>query len=377
MRIRHLTTTPDGERAAYLALAAVPGIGPARLHALQRTFDSFHGALGAPFALLCTVPGLSRAGATAVAASDIDAGWQLLQQTTSLGGRVLLPWDAEFPAALRDIDMPPTVLFALGRFDLLAAPAVAIVGSRDHSAYGAAAARMVASIAAAAGLVVVSGMARGLDAVAHRAALDAGGGTIGMLGNGLGVVYPAANAKLYEQVGRDGLLLTEFPSGERPREASFPRRNRLISGLARATLVIEAAAGSGTLVTVAAALEQGRDVLAVPGPITSPTSVGTNRLIRDGAIPYLEPDDLLGLYPEARRTPGASTSVVRHAVTPLPPAATALTAALAALCLERPRHIDELVAESGRPVPEVLAEVGMLEIVGAVRQVAAGVFERS
>ena len=152
---------------------------------------------------------------------------------------------------------------------------------------------MIAESAAGAGIVVVSGMARGLDAIAHQAALDAGGATIGVLGNGLGVIYPAANRELYAGVGQHGLLLTEFPPGERPGVGAFPRRNRLISGLARVTVVIEAAQGSGTLITVGTALAQGRDVMAVPGNITSATSVGTNRLIQDGAEPLIELADLL------------------------------------------------------------------------------------
>jgi DNA processing protein len=139
-------------------------------------------------------------------------------------------------------------------------------------------------------------MARGLDAVAHHATLDAGGGTVGVLGNGLGVVYPAANRALYDRVREFGCLITEFPPGERPSAGSFPRRNRLISGLARATLVIEAREKSGALITVDCALAQGREVLAVPGAITSPTSVGCNRLIQQGAKPALAVDDVLEEY---------------------------------------------------------------------------------
>ncbi len=164
-------------------------------------------------------------------------------------------------------------------------------------------ARALAWGAASAGLAVVSGMARGLDAVAHTAALDSGGATIGVLGNGLGVIYPTANRVLYQRVAANGLLLTEFPPGERPTAGSFPRRNRLISGLARVTVVVEAAEGSGALITAGTALDQGREVMAVPGNITSPSSVGANRLIRDGAEPLLSSDDLLAHYPEAVRPP--------------------------------------------------------------------------
>ena len=278
----------DPDRLAYLALVQVPGLGPTRLHSLLQAFDSPRGAHSAPFEFLCAVPDISRACASAIQATPLSAGRRVVEETERLGGRILIPGDVEFPALLRTIPDPPPVLFAMGSLALLERPAVAIVGSRDHTAYGETVARTVAAAAARAGIVVVSGMARGLDAVAHAAALDAGphGATIGVLGNGLGVIYPAANRLLYERVAARGLLLTEFPPGERPHAGSFPQRNRLISGLAQATVVVEAAVGSGALITAGTALEQGREVLAVPGPITSAVSAGTNRLVRDGAAPY-------------------------------------------------------------------------------------------
>lgn len=240
-------------RPAYVALALTPGIGAARLTTLLRVFHTPDGALQAPFAFLCTLPGISRAAATAICSARASDGARVLEEVERMGGKCLLAGDPDFPALLLTIPDPPTLLFALGDQALLARPAVAIVGSRDHSSYGEAIATMVSTTTARAGLVVVSGMARGLDAVAHTAALDAEGGTIGVLGNGLGVIYPAANRALYERVSARGLLLTEFPPGERPRVGSFPRRNRLISGLGRVIVVIEAAAGSGTLITVEAA----------------------------------------------------------------------------------------------------------------------------
>ena len=287
------------ERAAYVALALVPGIGPARLTELLSHCHTALGALSAPFEFLGTVPGISRAAATAIGQTSPAAGVALLAQVEAMGAHALLPADAAYPAMLRQIPDPPALLFASGDLSLLTRPAVAIVGSRDHTPYGGEVCRMIAESAAGAGIVVVSGMARGLDAIAHQAALDAGGATIGVLGNGLGVIYPAANRELYAGVGQHGLLLTEFPPGERPGVGAFPRRNRLISGLARVTVVIEAAQGSGTLITVGTALAQGRDVMAVPGNITSATSVGTNRLIQDGAEPLIELADLLRHYPEA------------------------------------------------------------------------------
>jgi DNA processing protein len=223
----------------------------------------------------------------------------VLRAAAAMGVRSIFPGDAGFPARLAEIPDPPRLLFSLGDTALAARPAIAVVGSRSHSDYGLHACRAVVDAAVAAGAVVVSGMARGIDAHAHARALDDGGDTIGILGNGLGVIYPAANRALYERVARDGLLLTEMPPGERPRVYTFPHRNRLIAGLASITVVVEAAHTSGSLITAAAALDAGREVMAVPGPITEATSDGTNALIRDGATPFLTAEDLWAKLPGA------------------------------------------------------------------------------
>jgi len=358
------------ERDAHVALALTPGIGPDRFARLVKAFDSAHGALAAPFALLGTVPGLSRAAATAVVSQSPSAGTVVRKAVEALGGVCLLPGDPQFPKALESIPQPPLVLFALGDVGLLATPAVAIVGSRDHSDYGERTTRLVAGAAARAGITVVSGMARGLDAEAHSAALDANGGTIGVLGNGLGVVYPAANRRLYQRVQREGLLLTEYPPGEKPHAGSFPKRNRLISGLARVTVVVEAAAGSGTLITVETALDQGRDVMAVPGPITSPTSTGTNRLIRDGAIPLLVPGDLLELY-------GRQASVQREDARPRPiPQLSAEDARLVGVLGAAPVQLDVLAETVRQPVAQVLDRLCALELAGVIEQRPGRLFVR-
>jgi DNA processing protein len=369
-----------------VALALTPGIGAARLRALLDCFGSADGALAAPSALLCRVAGISPACATAIKQASAGQGTEILRHVESLGATCLLPGDPRFPAVLADIPEPPQLLFALGRLDLLAPPAVAIVGSRDHSPYGAECCRLIAAQSARAGLAVVSGMARGLDAVAHHAALDAGGGTIGVLGNGLGVVYPAANRGLYQQVERNGLLLTEFPPGERPHPGSFPRRNRLISGLARVTVVVEAARGSGTMRTVESALEQGRDVMAVPGPITSMTSEGTNRLIRDGAEPLLEMADLLRHFedvgirgaggqggpeglPDGRR--GAVETQLEF------PVSLSDLESLVARTLGGDAAIaDDLALRLSQPVGVVLDALSGLELAGVVEAVSGGRFRR-
>ncbi len=362
----------DQRRAAYVALALTPGIGPSRLYAILEACHTATGAFSAPFAFLRTIPGLSPAAASAVAAGSVEIGARAIEGAERLGGRALIFEDPEYPALLRHIPEPAPLLFALGDLSLLERPAVAIVGSRDHTPYGGEVGRAVAWTAGSAGLAVVSGMARGLDAVAHDAALDAGGGTIGVLGNGLGVVYPAANGRLYRRVAERGLLLTEFPPGEKPTAGSFPRRNRLISGLARVTVVVEAAEGSGALITAASALEQGRDVMAAPGNITSPCSVGANRLIRDGAEPLLDPSDLLAHYPEVVLPAVSRPTVAR----PLPDDLTTEDRAIAELLGAEPVALEELVGRSGRAPQDVLAVLCALEIAGVVEQQPGRRFRR-
>jgi DNA processing protein len=365
----------DDERLAYLTLTQVPGMGTSRLKTLFTAFPTALGAHSAPFQSLRTLPGFSCAIATALKATPLEVGRKMADEAGRLGAGILIPEDEVYPADLRHIADPPPVLFTLGDQALFLRPAVAIVGSRDHSSYGAVVCRSIAGAAAGAGVTVVSGMARGLDAVAQTAALDAGGATIGVLGNGLGVIYPAANRTLYDRVARDGLLLSEFPPGERPSAGSFPRRNRLISGLSRVTVVIEAAAGSGALITAGSALDQGREVMAVPGNITSPVSFGTNRLIRDGAAPVLEPADLLQHFAELTRSRPA-VDVLSQTAGELPKTLSADERELAGLLGHDPVHPDELATRFNRPVGEVLGLLCGLEIAGVVEQRPGRAFRR-
>jgi DNA processing protein len=285
----------------------------------------------------------------------------------ALGGRLLLPGDPAYPPALMQIPSPPTHLFVQGDTRLLARPAVAIVGTRHPTRYGQDVCAAIAAGAAAAGLVVVSGMARGLDAVAHRAALEAGGGSIGVLGNGLGVVYPESNRRLYGAMADRGLLVTEFLPGERPVKGSFQRRNRLISALARVTVVVEAGAQSGTLITAGTAADQGRDVLVVPGPITSPVSVGTNRLLRDGAAPFLELRDLLEHFPECA-APAAPAGAGEDDAS--------LVSRILALLAAEAKPVDAIAAALGVPAATTLSLLALLEIQGLVRQEPGMVYRR-
>jgi len=353
---------------AHLALALVPGVGRARFDALLDRFRSAQAVLAASQDELVAVRRVSTANATAIRGASLGRAEAVVERTERLGGHVLLPGDARFPARLSEIPEAPLALFALGRLELLQLDAVAIVGSRLHSRYGGQVCRHFAGGLARAGLVVSSGLARGLDAVAHEAALDAGGDTVAVLGNGLGVIYPAANRALYERVAQGGCLLTEFPPGERPNAGSFPRRNRLISGLARCTLVVEARARSGTLITVDCALEQGREALVVPGPITSPLSVGCNRLLRSGAKPALGLDDVLEEY-------GLAAQEAPHMRIPADLSGSERRV-LDVLALGD-EHADEIASRLGVTAAEMAAVLTGLEIRGLVMQEPGKLFRRA
>jgi len=355
-------TSPD---PAYVALALTPGIGRARLDVLLATFGTAASVLEASQRDLARLPGMSRAAATAIREANVACGESAVARTESLGGCVLTPAHSAFPAALRSIPDAPTLLFAAGRLHLLDAQAVAIVGSRTHTRYGAEVCRMFARGLSRAGLAVVSGMARGLDRVAHEAAMDEAGGTVGVLGNGFGVVYPTANRLLYDRVWEKGCVLTEHAPGERPHAGSFPRRNRLVSGLARVTLVVEARERSGALITADCALAQSREVLAVPGPIFSPLSAGCNRLIQHGAKPALGIADVLEEYDIAVSDRGD----------PAPPSDLTdderVLLDILGLGIE---GIDEIAAHARRTPADVLAVLTGLEIRGLALQEPGKIF---
>jgi DNA processing protein len=355
------------------------------LRTLVAAFESAAAARRAPHGAIAALPGFSRAAATAIRAGAPRAGQDILAELDRLGARVLLPDDPAFPPLLTEVPDPPALLFAWGDPALLSRPAAGIVGSRDHSPYGAAAARLLAAGVAGAGVVVVSGMARGIDAIAHAAALDAGGASVGILGNGFGVIYPAVNRALYERMIAHGCLVTELPPGERPHAGAFPKRNRLISGLAGVTVVIEAAPGSGALITADCALDQGRAVLAVPGPITSLTSLGCNKLIQQGAKPALAAADILeelglpgALHGATEKdpsdvSPGRGPGVGLPGRAP-PPDLSGLQRSLWDTLRSEPRHVDVLVATVGAETSAVLTALTELEMRGVVQQRPGMVF---
>jgi DNA processing protein len=273
--------------------------------------------------------------------------------------------DDEYPAALLDLPSPPRVLWAIGDGAVLRPPVVAIVGTRKATSYGLRTTREIAGALARAGACVLSGMARGIDGMAHTAALDAGGRTVAVLGTGVDVAYPAGHRPLHARIRQHGLLLSEEAPGAHAGQGSFPRRNRLIAALASITIVVEAGVKSGAKITADHALELGRTLAAVPGPIDSAQSAGSNLLLRDCAVTITDVADALqlaGLTPPIRRPdPEIAT-----------PAERAVWGALADGGLD----VDTLAVRSGLPARDCLAAVTTLELSGAIECALTGEIRR-
>lgn len=285
------------QRLACLRLIRSENVGPVTFRELIRHFGSAEEALQA-------LPALSRRGGyrQSIRICPRDVAEAELEAAAAIGARALFTGEPGYPPALAAIDPPPPMLYVTGNIGLLPRPMLAIVGARNGSAAGQKLARLFASRIGAAGLVIVSGLARGIDAAAHEAALDTG--TVAVLAGGPDNVYPPEHAILQHRIAEEGCIVTENPPGFAPRGQDFPRRNRIISGLSLGVLVVEAARRSGTLVTARMAAEQGREVFALPGHPLDPRAEGTNRLLKSGATLVTEPEDVLGaLAPLLREAP--------------------------------------------------------------------------
>lgn len=275
------------ERAAWLRLSLTPGLGPATLRQLLATFGLPQDVLAAGFSALARqLPEALARSLSAPSSSEIEQAITRTERwlADTPGAALISLADPEYPASLLETADPPPLLYARGRIELLARPALAIVGSRNCTAQGAENARDFAQTLARGGLTIVSGLALGIDAAAHRGALEAGAAsTIAVLGTGADRIYPASHRELAERLCLEGLLISEFPLSTPAIAHNFPRRNRIIAGLSRGVLVVEAALRSGSLITARLASESGREVFAIPGSIHSPLSKGCHRLIKEGA----------------------------------------------------------------------------------------------
>ncbi len=359
----------EANRRAWVELS-LRGVPPAALLALLQAFGSAAAVLHATHAQRAAVAGRAVAAFAAPEPAGLDAALAWLAEP----GHDLLTWgDPRYPAALIELGHAPPLLYAVGNIALLERPALAIVGSRSATPQGLDNARAFGRAIAEAGVCVVSGLAAGIDGAAHEGALAGAGSTIAVLGTGPDRVYPAKHRALAHAIAARGLLLSEFPPGTPVRDFHFPRRNRLISGLARGVLVVEAALPSGSLITARLAGEQGREVFAIPGSIHSPLSKGCHRLIREGAKLVETAQDILE---ELHLGNGASDAgadaggLQSDAGAPMSP-----NAVLEALGYD-PVDLDTLIARTGLTPAAVAAELGELEIAGTIGAVPGGRWQR-
>jgi DNA processing protein len=346
------------ERRWWLALRLVRGVGPVMCQALLRAF-------GTPAAVFAASPGaLECAGVRAEVARAIRRfdDWATVEEQIERlerSGAHLVTWnDPAYPVNLRQIHDPPPFLFVQGVIEPRDAMAVAVVGSRQVSAYGLRIARELTEGLVRYGLTVVSGLARGTDAQAHWTALRAGGRTIAVLGSGIDVVYPSEHHALFKAIAAQGAVVTEFMMGAQPDAENFPNRNRIISGMALGTVIVEATEKSGSLITAAMALEQGREVFAVPGAVGERTR-GTHRLIREGAKLTERAEDMVEEI---------APQLLRYTM-PRGPVELAPTEAAVFECMRHDTvHIDAIIARSGLAPATVLQTLLGLELKGAVQQ---------
>lgn len=354
-----------------LALSGVPGVGDRLFRLLVDAFGSAGAVLAADGARLRAVEGVGPAVVSAIAASCDRGAAQREARRVSEAGFFLLPYgDSSYPSPLARIHDPPAVLYVAGELLPGDAAAVAIVGSRRASTQGVRFARRLARELAGEGVTVVSGLAEGIDAAAHTGALEAAGRTIGVFGSGLDVLYPPRNAALANAVRANGAWLSELPLGSEPLAHHFPRRNRVISGLSLGVVVVEAAEKSGSLITALSALDQGREVFAVPGPPGSYNSRGAHRLLRMGAKLVEGAADVLEELPlgvQALATPRPPQASDR-----VPPALQGLWA-----CIEEaPLHIDEVAQRAGLTAPEASASLMELCLEGLVEELPGKFYAR-
>jgi len=350
------------EEYYWLGLKAVAGIGNVTFRRLLERFDSPESVFKAAAADLLTVRGV-----TPLVVDSIRSGiWQDFagkesQKLQTSGARLVTFISAEYPKSLFEIPDPPPFLYVRGQLPS-SEPCIAIVGSRRASSYGLQTTARLAEALAQHKVNVVSGMARGVDTAAHKGALRGGGRTTGVLGCGIDKVYPPENRKLFDEAAAQGCLISEFPLGTSPLAENFPRRNRIISGLSRGVLVVEAAENSGSLITAQFALEHGRDVFAVPGNISFATSKGSNRLIKQGAklVDCVEDilEELPGYFAGSDNTVGCISSRC-FSLTPK-------EAAIYELLIRSPMHIDDIITQTELTAGEVSSMLLHLELKGAV-----------
>ncbi|AGA30481.1 DNA protecting protein DprA [Singulisphaera acidiphila DSM 18658] len=367
----------DSDLRDLVCLTMVAGVGPHTSRQLLERFGTAGRVLDASVSTLRDVQGIGPkiADRIATARRDHDAGAEL-ERCRRVGVQVVTSNDPLYPPPLQDIPDPPFLLYIKGSYEPRDPLAIALVGSRRCTPYGLRVAERLGASLARVGITVVSGLARGIDAAAHRGALKAGGRTLGVMANGLGQVYPPEHEDLAAQIADSGAVISEMPMGQGPLAGLFPQRNRIISGLSLGVVVIEATPRSGSLSTAHHAMEQNRDVFAVPGPVDSLSSHGCHRLIRDGARLVETVDDILEeLGPLVREIrPSSEETPVRH---PAELTLSDLERSLLGQLDDRPTAVDELIGRTGLVASQVLATLSVLEMRRLVRRLPGHQFVRA
>jgi DNA processing protein len=351
----------DDIRLFYVGFNLVKGIGAVRLRMLLDAFGDAQTAWNASSDELLQAglpPKIVQSLVKIRSQVVLDEVWRKLE-TSKIN---VLTWeDTQYPVRLLEIDQPPPVIYYKGTLFPEDDWAVGVVGTRRVTVYGKQVAEEISSYLAANGMTIISGLARGVDAIAHQAAIRSGGRTIAVLGCGVDQVYPPEHKRLTEEIIENGAVLSDYPPGTRPEGQNFPPRNRIISGLARAVIVVEASEKSGALITAAFAVEQGREVFAVPGKINAPQSRGTNLLIQQGARIIIDPKEVL----EVLNMTQLNEHRAVRTVFPSDP----IEASLFSVLSNEPRHIDEIRQVSGLPIEQVSSVLTIMELKGLVKQV--------
>ncbi len=356
-------------------LQSVPGIGNQRIRQLISHFGSVEKVISATHSSLMTVDGVDKKLADRILrGKEPEFAAHQLKMLEAYKASVLTFWDHAYPGGLKQIFDPPVILFQKGRLLPEDSVSIAIVGTRNPSGYGVQVTEKLTRELSKTGFTIISGLARGIDTVAHRTALKAGGRTVAVLGSGLDLIYPAENKKLASEIEKSGAILTEYPFGTKPDASNFPKRNRIISGLTLGTLVVEAGSKSGALITANFAAEQGREVFAVPGAITSGRSIGTNRLIKDGAKLVQGLDDILQELDFKLRALRKMETTKTGAKVPknLSDEEQRVWETLT----NEPQHIDMLSQKLGSSSSQVLSLLLTLELKDAVKQLPGAYFIR-
>lgn len=358
-----------GDRLRYwVGFNLACGIGPVKIEALRNVFGSLERAWHASPAELRAAGLDARALSSLLnVRSSVDLDFEI-ERIKSAGFSTLSIDDAEYPLRLREIDQPPPMIYLWGTVEDRDQWAVGIVGTRRPSTYGRAITQEIAAALAHQGLTVVSGLARGVDGIAHKAALDAGGRTIAVLGSGLGNIYPPEHSQLAAAIASSGAVISEYSLDTPPEGRNFPPRNRIISGLSLGVIVVEAGRTSGALITADFAADQGREVFAVPADINRKQSAGTNRLIQQGAFPLTDPVEVF----EVLNLAMLEQEVQLELQMPDDPTERKLLETLG----REPKHVDEIRTLSNLPASEVSAALALLEIKGRVKQVGGMNFVR-